>query len=434
MNETVYWLWLSMVFGTGSRRIWEAMCFYETASEAYCELSSSSSRLNLTKDEAENVRSITLEKAQALLDESAKKDIKAAGYSSEEYPPQLRHIMNPPAVLYYKGDINCLKGTRTVTSVGARYASDYSLAAAEHICKDLAKNGYVIVSGFALGIDIASHLAAVSVNRPTACVMGCGVDVDYPKDNFRFRDMVIANGGVFLSEYPMGTPPHSYNFPKRNRILAALGRVAVIFEATDHSGSLITANLSAEQGREVFCLPPADIFSSAYSGNILLLRDGATPLYGAEDIMERFLIGGVNEQEIRTETYTGINTFGIEKNYSDEAEKLDIVSLARPKKDRKKTKKASESKKRNKKDSDSSLKTDENNKDKTKEDSIGCLKTEELSDIQKSIVELLESGAFHADVIMTKLDMDPSLLMVELTELEMLGVVRALPGKMYALC
>lgn len=426
MNETVYWLWLSMVFGTGSRRIWEAMCFFETATEAYCELSAENCRLNLTQEEIANIRSITLDQVRSLMEESEKKGVRAVGYSSEEYPHQLRHIVNPPAVLYYKGDISCLKGTRTVTSVGARYASDYSLRAAEEICSELARNGYVIVSGFALGIDIASHLAAVSANRPTACVMGCGVDVDYPKDNFRFRDMILENGGVFISEFPIGTPPHSSNFPKRNRILSALGRVSVVFEATDHSGSLITANLSAEQGREVFCLPPADIFSSAYSGNILLLRDGATPLYSAEDIMERFLIGGVNEQEIREEMYTGIDTFGVEPASSADKPKLDITRLARPKKGRRK--------KKAEKITEHNEVVEKKETEQNKADIIGSIPEGTLTDVQESIVKLLEGCSLHADVIMTKLEIEPASLMVELTELEMLGIVKALPGKMYSLC
>ena len=199
-----------------------------------------------------------------------------------------------------------------------------------------------------------------------------------------------------------------------------------MFEATDHSGSLITANLSAEQGREVFCLPPADIFSSAYSGNILLLRDGATPLYSAEDIMERFLIGGVNEQEIREEMYTGIDTFGVEPASSTDKPKLDITRLARPKKGRRK--------KKAEKITEHNEVVEEKETEQNKADIIGSIPEGTLTDVQESIVKLLEGCSLHADVIMTKLEIEPASLMVELTELEMLGIVKALPGKMYSLC
>lgn len=139
-----------------------------------------------------------------------------------------------------------------------------------------------------MGIDIASHLEAVSVNRPTICVMGCGLDVDYPKDNFRYREAVLKSQGLFVSKYPPETVSHSQNFPKRNMILAALGMAALVFEGSNRSGSLITANLALDQGKEVFCLPPADIFSSSFSGNISMLRDGAKLLLSAEDVMECF--------------------------------------------------------------------------------------------------------------------------------------------------
>lgn len=425
MNNMKYWVWLSMIFGTGSRRIWEAMRLFENAEEAYEEISSGSLNDRLDDKELRNVKNIGINKAVEHIEYCQKLGISIAGYGDAEYPPQLRHILNPPAVLYYKGNISCLKMKRTVVSVGARKAGDYSIYACNRICQDLAKCGVIIVSGFALGIDITSHLAAVSMNRPTACVLGCGVDVDYPKDNFRYREAILANGGVFVSEFPPGTPPHSQNFPKRNRILAALGKVTVVFEASMKSGSLITASLALENGREVFCLPPADIFTRSFSGNIAFLRDGASPLYSAADIMNCFRIGGANESEILSEAYSNpgdISGFGIgelepkrkrfdgskksvHKNTSEKQRKSDVINNQES----------------------SAVEIEEKAPKNIKNGEF----YDSLSDIQKKIVDLISGKTVHADIIAQQLEIDPSEVTVELTELEILGVIKALPGKMF---
>lgn len=421
MNETKYWLWLSMIFGTGSRRIWEIMNLFESASEAYNALVSGFEGITLSPQEEKNIKSIKIEQAEAYIEQCRKADVQLAGYSSREYPPQLKHIFNPPAVLYYRGNIDCLRGTKTVTSVGTRRACDYSLRAANRICGELAKNGYVIVSGFALGIDITSHLAAVEQNRPTACVLGCGVDVDYPRDNFCYRDRILAAGGVFISEYPPGTPPHSANFPKRNRILAALGRVAVVFEASSKSGSLITANLAVNQGRELFCLPPNDIFSSAFSGNIELLRDGANVLYGVSDITGFFKLGGVADMEIRSELPGMI----ARKIKSENTEILQVIDEPHDI-----SEDTAEKEENNRQDTDEADGTD---KEITKIPEKTAY-NDELSEVQNSIIALLCDGAVHADVIAAKLGLDAAQLMTELTELEIYGEIRSLAGKMYEIC
>lgn len=424
MNETKYWLWLSMVFGTGSRRIWETMNVFENAAEAYKALVSGFDGIALSPQEVKNIKSIKIEQAEAYIEQCRKNDIQLTGYSCREYPPQLKHIFNPPAVLYYRGNIGCLRGTKTVTSVGTRRTCDYSLRAANQICGELAKNGYVIISGFALGIDITSHLAAVEQNRPTACVLGCGVDVDYPRENFCHRDRILAAGGVFVSEYPPGTPPHSGNFPKRNRILAALGRVAVVFEASSRSGSLITANLAVNQGRELFCLPPNDIFSSAFSGNIELLRDGANALYGVSDITDFFKLGGVIDMEIRSEM-PAVMLRKIKAELAETAENPQKTAVSQ--------------------DIDEDADDEEENSRQVTEKTDGedtetteipeeTAYNDELSEVQNSIIALLRDGAVHADVIAAKLGLEAAQLMTELTELEIFGEIRSLAGKMYEIC
>lgn len=419
MNDSKYWLWLSMIFGTGSRRIWEAMRLFDCAEDAYEELSSGAMNSRLDEQEVRNIKNTDIDKTVQFMEYCEKLGISITGYGDDEYPPQLRHILNPPAVLYYKGNISCLKGTRTVTSVGARHASSYGIMAAEQICRELAKSGVVIVSGFAVGIDITSHLAAANIHRPTACVLGCGLDIDYPKENFQYRDIILSNMGVFVTEFPPGTPPHSANFPKRNRILAALGRVTIVFEATQKSGSLITAGMALEQGREVFCLPPSNIFSGSCSGNILFLKDGATPLYSSSDVLDCFKIGSANDSEIRAEFNVDFSDFGVQEleQRKTSPKNKDKIHKRKKKTDR----------------NEKSISVNDNNIQQENPE-ITQEQSElyaDLTPVQKSIAELLSGCRLHADVISQKLEIDSADLMPELTELEILGIIKSLPGKMF---
>ncbi|MBE6856680.1 MAG: DNA-protecting protein DprA [Ruminococcus sp.] len=420
-SKAKYWVWLTMIFGVANRRIWEAMRFFQHADEAYEALSSGMLGDRLDANELKNLKSIDIEKASQHIDMCEKAGISVTCYDDEEYPDQLRHILNPPAVLYYKGNIRCLKGARTVTSVGARRASDYALKATDKFCRELSKSGFVIVSGFAVGIDITSHMSAVSQQRPTVCVLGSGVDVDYPRENFRYREQILSTGGAFVSEFPPGTPPHSQNFPKRNRILSALGKVTVVFEASATSGSLLTARNSADQGREVFCLPPADIFAKNWEGNVSLLRDGALPLLSVNDVLDCFRIGGAIDKEIRNSLKLEkavISDFGVrELSYRKVKEKTEKVKTEPEKKSKAK-----------KKESSAEIQAFKAEPVDKKEPEL-----DGLSEIQKKIAELLKGGALHADIISQTLELDSAILMTELTELEIEGVITALPGKMYEL-
>lgn len=425
MKETKYWVWLTMVFGVGNQRLWQAMSLFEKASDAYNSLKNSYSKLRFNSTEQKNIRSISLLKAEEFIEGCEKKGITLLCYDEEDYPRTLRHIYNPPAVLYCRGNLSCLRNRKTVTAVGARKASFYGTEAASRICRELAERGILIVSGFALGTDIAAHLAAAKLRKPTVCVLGCGVDVDYPRENIGYRDTILASGGLFISEYPPGTPAHGYNFPKRNRILAALGRVTVVFEASRRSGSLITAGLAADHGREVFVLPPADVFSESFGGNVKLIKDGATPLLNSAGILECFQAGGYIDMEIRSEVYTGIDSYISE----DEEENSDTEKL--------RTEKYRLSESDNKEESEAfSGESSENDADTAASASVHKSVTEaeyygELTELQRKIAVLLEEGRLHADVISDTLGIDSSELMTELTELELMGAVRALPGKMY---
>ena len=385
MDKVVYWLWLTEIFGAGNERLWTAMKCFGEPDTAYWELCRNNHGLKLNQKELSNIKSVSLENCLKLIDVYNSKGFSVTGFSSPEYPDYLRNIYNPPAVLFYKGDIECLNRMPAITIVGARRSSNQSLMIAERISSELAQNGFVIVSGFARGTDIHSHLGAIRAGCPTVCVMGCGLDIDYPKENFIYRDSVLKNGGVFISEYPLGTPPLQQNFPKRNRILSGVSRGVVIVEAGEKSGSLITAELAVEQNREVFCVPPADIYDRRYAGNIRFLRDGAVAVYGYEDIAGYF------------------NPF--ENDIEEEIPEIDEPEI-------------SQEVPENSENSDDSEKTDD---------------LSEFSDIQKEIIRILMQGKTHIDVISDRLGYDVSELVAEITNLEFDDVIQSFPGKIYGL-
>jgi len=203
--------------------------------------------------------------------------------ADEEYPAGLKTLDDRPIVLYIKGDWRPLDAL-SVAIVGSRTPTAYGRAVAERLAGDLAKAGVTVVSGLARGIDTAAHQAAVGNKGRTTGVLGSGLDQLYPRENARLADRMAAQGAV-ISEFPMTTPPDRPNFPRRNRLIAALSLATVVVEAREASGALITARLAAEQGREVFAVP-GSVLSPMSKGPHRLLKQGARVLESVEDIFE----------------------------------------------------------------------------------------------------------------------------------------------------
>lgn len=200
----------------------------------------------------------------------------------EEFPRLLRETPDPPFVLYALGRIERLR-LPAVAVVGSREASRYGRDVASRLGRELSGAGVTVVSGFARGVDASAHEAALDGPGGTIAVLGCGLDVDYPRENARLKDRLAAQH-LLLSEYPPGTEPRPQNFPIRNRIIAGLSSGVVVVEASRRSGSLITARLAADFGRDVFAVP-GSIFSDTSSGAHELLRDGAILCRGAADVL-----------------------------------------------------------------------------------------------------------------------------------------------------
>lgn len=198
------------------------------------------------------------------------------------YPGSLKNIFDPPPGLFVRGNVS-FEGT-AVAIVGSRKATRYGLTVARKISGELARAGLTVVSGMARGIDTAAHMGTLDAGGQTVAVLGCGVDVVYPKENLKLMESIASSGAV-ISEFPLGSNPQPWHFPVRNRIISGLSGAVVIVEAALRSGALITADFALDQGREVFAVP-GNITSEMSRGPNWLIRQGATPVENAGDIME----------------------------------------------------------------------------------------------------------------------------------------------------
>lgn len=203
-----------------------------------------------------------------------------------DYPANLAAIPDPPAALFVRGSLEP-RDLVAVAVVGSRSASPTGIAFTEKLCRDLAANGVTIVSGLALGIDSAAHRGTLNQNGRTLAVLGCGLDIYYPYKNSSLHDRIAESGALF-TEFPPGTVPLPWHFPARNRIISGLSLGVVVVEAAEKSGSLITARLALEQGKDVFAVPGMPM-SFRSVGPHTLIRQGAKLAEKAEDILEEIL-------------------------------------------------------------------------------------------------------------------------------------------------
>src|SRR5688572_19809886 len=211
---------------------------------------------------------------------------------TSEYPPLLKEIANPPSCLWTRGD-RTLFGHTAIAVVGARDATREGREIAYQIAGDLSRSGVVVVSGLARGVDAAAHSGALDAKGKTIAVLGTGIDRVYPAENKTLHERIAAHG-LLLTEFAPGSPPDLFHFPQRNRIISGLSKAVVVVEAREKSGSLITARLAGDQGRDVMVVP-GPIRSGQNRGGHALLRDGAKLVEAAVDILQELGLecGGV---------------------------------------------------------------------------------------------------------------------------------------------
>ena len=209
-------------------------------------------------------------------------------FLDKDFPSILNHIYNPPAILFMRGNRALLdKRLNRIALVGARRCSLYGRNVARMLGKELGKYSTIIVSGGARGIDTHGHEGLLASQGYGIVVMGCGLDIVYPRENTKLFDRILQNKGLLLSEYPPGTPPSAKHFPARNRIISGLSRGVIVVEAKASSGSLITADMAVSEGRDVFVVP-CNLLDHTADGNKFLMRNGAFVLTGYEDIVKEY--------------------------------------------------------------------------------------------------------------------------------------------------
>jgi len=280
-----HWLALNMIPGVGATRCQNLLKHFGSAQailEADLkELQHVSGIGEYTARQIVNSRdNLDIEKEISRIE---KQKVSVVTLSDDDYPSNLRSIFDPPIVLYVKGKL--LPEDRiAIAMVGTRRPTTYGKMVAEKLSKELAERDITVVSGLARGIDTSAHKGALSRGGRTIAVLGCGIDICYPRENKALFDEIGERGAV-VSEFPMGTRPEKMNFPMRNRIISGLSLGAVIVEAGSKSGALITAECALEQGREVFAVP-GNIFNLGTKGTHSLIKQGAKLVESCGDIIE----------------------------------------------------------------------------------------------------------------------------------------------------
>jgi len=222
-----------------------------------------------------------------------KMGVSVISFRDKLYPRLLKEVYDAPALLFTKGDISFFE-EKTIAIVGTRLASDYGIKTADYFSKVLVENGITVVSGMARGIDSAAHKGALSAGGHTIAVIGCGLDVTYPPENRKLKK-AIEEKGLIVSEFPMGTEPLAHHFPRRNRIISGLSYGTVVVEAGLKSGALITAQISLDQGREVFAVP-GSIYNKRSQGSHYLIRQGGVLVENVSQILQE--IPGWDETKV----------------------------------------------------------------------------------------------------------------------------------------
>jgi DNA processing protein len=275
--ERLDWLQLARSGGVGPRTFFKLLQRFGSARRAFAELP----RLAREAGAEERWQRCRRDEAEDELQALGERGCQLIAHGEPDYPAQLAEIADPPPVLTVHGRADLLHGPG-VAMVGARNASANGRVLARRLAEELAAAGLVVVSGLARGIDTAVHEGALAVSGPTVAVIASGIDVPYPADNAELMAR-IAEQGVVISERPLGAEPQARHFPRRNRLIAGLSLGVVVVEAAPNSGSLITARLAAEQGREVMAVPGSPL-DPRHRGTNQLLREGATLIETADDV------------------------------------------------------------------------------------------------------------------------------------------------------
>lgn len=281
----LYWIALNAIKGLGPVRIKYLLEKFDSPETIFRQPSHVLKKSGVFPDSAVNDvhNPKLLIDAEDQIRRAQRSNIHILTLKSPEYPPLLREIFAPPPVIYVRGNLAVFR-KQSVAVVGTRNPSVYGKNVTTSLVQDLVKNPVTIISGLALGIDSCAHKVCLEHKGITVAVLGSGADMIYPASNRHIAERIIETGAI-VSEFPLGTEPVSYNFPRRNRIISGLSAGVCVIEAGKKSGSLITAHYAVQQGREVFAVP-GSIFSQKSDGTFNLIKNGAIPVQCAQDIVD----------------------------------------------------------------------------------------------------------------------------------------------------
>ena len=434
-KDALFWIWLSDALGPKSRDFRRLIALYDNPYDLFHADDGEIERISdITPRAKEAILKKDLSSASRILDDCQRLGINILTFDDEEYPHALRELKAPPILLYYLGTLPDFNKQLCIGMVGTRRMSAYGMQTAYKIAYELASVNALVVSGMAAGIDGVCAAAALAAKGKTVAVLGCGLDVVYPRHHRKLMELIIQNG-VVLSEYPPTTKPNYYHFPVRNRIISGISQGTVVVEASVGSGSLITATDAITQGREVFALP-ANVDSNGAEGTNRLLRDGARLVLDTTDILKPYSY--IYANTLRTEALPKakqssradlhyldrIGVIELTQRKATESlpkENREIAAAAKPEESSSKPKRSTRSSSKRVKEEPEQLTIH------TTPDSV----LSSLSPIQLAVLQAIpDDRAVTADSL-NGLGYPYGDVIAALTMLEIMGLIQKLPGALY---
>lgn len=410
-----HWIWFAHRPGLSDRAKAELLEYFRDPEDVFFADGAAFSSLpaaHLTREGCQALEDKDLIPAEQILESCAREKLHILTYRDAAYPARLKNIPDPPMVLYYKGQLPDFDAVPLIGVVGTRKASAYGLTTAKRMGYQLGRCGAVVVSGMAYGIDGMAMSGALTAGGCVVGVLGCGADVCYPVSNKAlFHD--VEQYGCLLSEFPPGTPPAKWNFPRRNRIISGLCNGVLVVEAPEKSGALITARLAAEQGRDVFVVP-GNIDMPSFVGSNRLLRDGAIMVSSGWDVLSEYE-SLYPEKLHESREQPVLRAYPEEVLRASEPEEPLPKVAQNPRKPREKT--------------DLKKNLDKKAIDKPASTPYSGGNTPTLSDTESAVLEALGTAERLVDEVIAQTGLSTGKLLAVLTMLEIKGVIERLPGK-----
>ncbi len=411
----VHWIWLATRPGVHDRTKVELVRHFQDPEAVYFADRDSYLQISgMTEGTAEALSDKNLSPAEEILDTCRRGRLQILTYQDAAYPARLKNISDPPLVFYYKGTLPDFDASPLIGVVGTRQASAYGLTAAKRMGYQIARCGGIVVSGMAYGIDGMAMRGALTAGGTVVGILGCGADMIYPLSNRSlFED--TERYGCIMSEFPPGTPPAKWTFPKRNRIISGISCGVLVVEAPEKSGALITAHHALDQGRDVFVVP-GNIDVPTFVGSNRLLREGATVVSSGWDILSEY--EAIYPDKIRKDTaLSHQNAYPDEIEISVETEKVTHKVAQKPRFMGKKPVKKPE-------------------KENLAIDKAGSTPYSDLDNIlpqlspeEQKILSALKDGEHLVDDVIAETGISTCKVLATLTMLEVKGIVKRLPGR-----